>query len=117
MGFPVKLDTNGSNPHILNHLIENKLIDYVAMDIKTILTRECYQKITSIKNANLVGNVKESLSILRSSAIAYQLRTTVIPHLHNEYTTNKLRVQFASENYVQQAYRDGETIEKHLQNV
>lgn len=117
LGYPVKLDTNGSNPHVVEQLIDNGLIDYVALDIKALLTRYCYQKVTGIKCADLITNVKRTLTILRSAPIDYQLRTTIVPALHNEYTINKLQLLFSSENYVQQAFRDGETIEKHLQPV
>ena len=48
LGFLVKLDTNGSNPHIISKLLEDKLIDYLAMDIKN--SKEKYATTTGIKN-------------------------------------------------------------------
>lgn len=81
MGYLVKLDTNGSNPEILNKLIEDKLVDYVAMDIKAPF--EKYNIITPI-NPNILENVKKSVSILKSSNIDYEFRTTFAPNLSNE---------------------------------
>jgi len=114
MGYDVKLDTNGTNPQLLDELISNALIDYVAMDIKTLLTRDCYRKVTGVKNSDLITNIKQSLAILRQSGINYQLRTTIIPKIHNEYVINRLKLQFTTDNYILQSYREGETVGNYL---
>lgn len=74
MGFLVKLDTNGSFPDKLQFLLSNKLIDYVAMDIKAPL--EKYHKITSslIKKEDIL----KSIDLILNSNIDYEFRTTVI---------------------------------------
>ena len=77
MGFDVKLDTNGSNPHMLQKLIDEKLIDYVAMDIKSSI--ENYSSICGVTvNAD---NIQQSINILKNSNIDYEFRTTVSPDL------------------------------------
>lgn len=74
LGFLVKLDTNGSYPDILKDLIQNNLIDYVAMDIKAPLSK--YHKIT----ATIIQEekIKESINFLLKGLIPYEFRTTVI---------------------------------------
>ena len=78
LGFLVKLDTNGTNPKMLKELLEKKLIDYIAMDVKGPLN-EKYEKLSGCK-VNL-GAIKESIKILKGSDIDYEFRTTVVPGL------------------------------------
>ncbi len=74
MGFEVKLDTNGTNPKVLKELIDGKLLDYVAMDIKAPLSK--YERITGVRvNPE---NIKESINLIMTSGIDYEFRTTVV---------------------------------------
>lgn len=76
----IKLDTNGTNPEMLRKLIDNDLIDYVALDIKAPFSK--YEKVIKTKiNSNLV---KESVKILIESKKDYEFRTTVHSELINE---------------------------------
>lgn len=106
LGYAVKLDTNGSLPMILKDLLESSLVDYVAMDIKTILDLEEYQKICSIKDQQLLHKVEESVEILKKSGIDYQLRTTVVPQFHTKEMINKLEKKFSYCKYQVQDYRE-----------
>lgn len=81
LGFNVKLDTNGTNPKMLKEILDNKLVDYVAMDIKNNF--EAYTPITATKK-NFAYLVKESLNLLRERGIDYELRTTLVNEFHNE---------------------------------
>lgn len=74
LGFSVKLDTNGTNPDILKKLIQDKLVDYIAMDIKAPL--EKYENITNTKIKK--DNITESIKLIMNSCIDYEFRTTVI---------------------------------------
>lgn len=85
LGFLVKLDTNGTNPTLLKELINEKLIDYVAMDVKSNL--ENYYKITESKN---IKSVEESIGILLNKSIDYEFRTTVLPFFHSIEDFDKL---------------------------
>ncbi len=85
IGISVKLDTNGSYPDKLNNLIQENLLDYVAMDIKNDF--KSYSKITEIKNFNL-EKIKKSIDILKKSNIDYEFRTTVVKEFH---TFDKLK--------------------------
>ena len=74
MGYLIKIDTNGSHPETLKKLIEEKLIDYVAMDVKA--PPEKYRKITRSKtNPDLI---KQSIDLIKKSNTPHEFRTTVV---------------------------------------
>jgi len=77
MGLRVKLDTNGSRPDILRHLIEEKLVDYVAMDIKAPPAR--YSEFAGVP-VDLI-RIEGSIRLIRSTTPDYEFRTTVAPGL------------------------------------
>ncbi|MBZ9569834.1 anaerobic ribonucleoside-triphosphate reductase activating protein [Patescibacteria group bacterium] len=77
LGYSVKLDTNGSNPKMLKDLIDKKLIDYVAIDIKA--PKERYEKLVGRKIN--IKNIENSLGILKNSLIDFEFRTTIVPTL------------------------------------
>ncbi len=81
LGFLVKLDTNGYRPKVLHHLLEQQLLDMVAMDIKN--SREAYAKTVGLsKNSFEVIHIEESISLLLSTGIPHEFRTTVTKELH-----------------------------------
>ncbi len=74
-GFLVKLDTNGTDPAYIKKLISEKLVDFVAMDVKAPL--EDYNRATNVKvNTN---DVKESIDLLLKGGVDYEFRTTIVP--------------------------------------
>jgi len=77
LGFAVKFDSNGSNPEILKQLIDEKLIDYIAMDIKAPMNK--YKQISRLMVPK--KNIRESLSLITSSSIPHEFRTTIYPKL------------------------------------
>ncbi len=77
----VKLDTNGTNPALLQKLIDNKKIDYVAMDIKS--NELGYLENFACSPENL-QNVKQSIEILKKNAVNYEFRTTLVNELHTK---------------------------------
>lgn len=82
LGFLVKLDTNGTIPQTLKVALEEKLISYIAMDIKAPLNFKAYKESAGIKNENLLKRVEESIKIIMNSSTNYEFRTTVVPNLH-----------------------------------
>jgi len=114
LGFLVKLDTNGSYPEALEKLLEKKLIDYIAMDLKA--PAEKYNEITDIKgnpvkygkagveqfngvNFNniypgeynaIFTRVKKSVKLIMQSGLPYEFRTTVVPNLLNKDDINEM---------------------------
>lgn len=78
LGYKVKLDTNGSFPKKLEALLQEGLLDYVAMDIKN--SKDKYS-LTAGCEVN-ISDIEKSISILRNSGVDYELRTTVASELH-----------------------------------
>lgn len=74
MGFAVKIDTNGTHPSVLNRLLNNGLVDYIAMDLKTDLD-QYYQL---FKETIDVHKILESIDIIMSSDKPYEFRTTCV---------------------------------------
>ena len=104
MGLLVKLDTNGSNPGKLRELLEKKLVDYVAMDVKTALDAGKYTKAMGVSNDAIFKNIDESIRLLLSSGIDYEFRTTVVPGLVSAEDLKAIahRIKGAKAYYLQQ---------------
>lgn len=106
-GFFIKLDTNGTNPDILQKLLDKKLIDYVAMDIKGPLYK--YSLLAGTEVA--VEPIKESINIIKNSNIDYEFRTTICKEL---LSPNDIRdianLLKGSKAYYLQNFKDGDTI-------
>ena len=103
LGYPVKLDTNGTNPKMLGQLLEAGLLCYVAMDIKN--APEAYAN--TCGGADVLESVEESVKILRNSGIPYEFRTTVVKPLHSEETMKALGQWLSgTEAYFIQNFRD-----------
>jgi len=74
MGFAVKLDTNGSQPQVIKNLLAEKLLDFIAMDIKAPL--EKYKDI--VKTHVNPDSIKKSIRLILKSKIPYEFRTTIV---------------------------------------
>ncbi len=74
----VKLDTNGGRPKVVKDLTNKKLIDFIAMDIK--MDKKSYSLLTKVS----YEKVAQTLSIIITSGLDYQLRTTLVPTIHNK---------------------------------
>ena len=77
MGFLVKLDTNGSNPEILEKIIKERLVDYIAMDVKAPLDK--YEHIIRAKIDT--SKIKRSIELIKNSNVDYEFRTTIVKAL------------------------------------
>lgn len=125
LGLSVKLDTNGSHPHMLEELIGKKQIDYVAMDIKnapgkyawTIGCGEklfCYPSLEDSENAGMQKQDKfpekaifQSVELLKNSGIPYEFRTTVVKEFHTLQDLQEICVWIAgSPAYYLQQFKD-----------
>lgn len=87
LGYPIKLDTNGSFPDQLAHLIDEGLIDYVAMDLKNC--RERYGETVGLTKLDLAA-VEKSVALLMQEKIPYEFRTTVVKELHTAEDMRRL---------------------------
>ncbi|MBE6156787.1 MAG: anaerobic ribonucleoside-triphosphate reductase activating protein [Firmicutes bacterium] len=123
-GFLVKLDTNGSFPGKLKWLIDNNLVDYVAMDIKNNFFN--YKSASGIENNN-IENIKKSISILENSNIEHEFRTTVVKEIHDlEQIESICKYIGVNTKYYLQNFEDNGTVlqkglsgfeKKELQNI
>lgn len=80
LDFKIKLDTNGSHPEIIRELINQHLIDFISMDIKTL--PRLYKNLTKL--VNISDLIEESIELICTSGIAHQFRTTAIKSLISE---------------------------------
>ena len=107
MGFSVKLDTNGAFPRVLKSLVEEKLVDYVAMDVKNApekYARTCGTEID-------FDAVKESVEFLKSDAVPHEFRTTAVKELHEADDFRKIGEWIApSEHYFIQQFRESKNL-------
>lgn len=109
LGLLVKLDTNGGNPKVLQELIDEKLVDYVAMDIKNIFNK---YNITAGKKINL-DNIKKSIEILKASKIDYEFRTTIIKEMHSLDDIVSICKLVGDAKYYLQNFEDSENVIDH----
>ena len=87
LGYSIKLDTNGSRPEALRHLIGQGLVDYVAMDVKNSPSR--YAQTVGLPRIDLEP-VEESLRLLLEGKIPYELRTTMVRPLHDSQSVKEM---------------------------
>jgi len=99
LGLEVKLDTNGGNPEMLKKLIDEKLVDFIAMDVKSsfdeyqnaieLKTRNSKLK-TTTQNLKLINKIKKSIGLILESGLEYEFRTTIVPGIHDRDIMIKL---------------------------
>lgn len=89
LGFEVKLDTNGTNPDVVENLINKNLVDYLAMDIKTSFDE--YEKITGKTD---IQKVKETFKLIVEGKVDYEFRTTVVKELMTFESFEKIKTSF-----------------------
>ena len=85
LGFLIKIDTNGYNPKALKELIDNNLVDYIAIDIKNCL--EKYEDTVRVKVD--INKIKESIELVKNFK-SYEFRMTALPLLHTEKDFEKI---------------------------
>ncbi|MBO5907833.1 MAG: anaerobic ribonucleoside-triphosphate reductase activating protein [Clostridia bacterium] len=87
MGYATKLDTNGYNPKMLEDLIAERLVDYVAMDIKN--SRERYGETAGLAALD-ISLIEKSAELLMKCGVPFEFRTTVCRELHTEEDIRKI---------------------------
>lgn len=103
LGYSVKLDTNGTNPEVVESLIDKGLIDYIAMDIKAP-----FEKYNEICRTEVdIDNIKRSINLLINSGIDYEFRTTLAPGLYTKDIMEIAEKISGARLYVLQRCRNG----------
>mgnify|MGYP002249441770 FL=1 len=108
LGYPVKLDTNGTRPDVLKHLAERGLIQKTAVDIKAC--PDNYPSLTGMMHPDLTA-IQETVSFLLHGNLDYEFRTTVVKELHNENDFIQIGQWLkGAKAYYLQAYRDSDEV-------
>ncbi|MBZ1348427.1 MAG: anaerobic ribonucleoside-triphosphate reductase activating protein [Candidatus Nealsonbacteria bacterium] len=127
LGYLIKLDTNGSDPAMLLKLINEKLVDYVAMDIKAPINAKMQNVKCKMQNDRLkiknryeqvvgakvnMGKIKKSIEIIKNSDVDYEFRTTVVPVLHTKEDVIQMAKDISpAKRYFLQNFRPEKTID------
>jgi len=114
MGFFVKLDTNGSDPEVLKRLIDEKLIDYVAMDIKG--PKKKYNNFAGRRVD--IEKIQKSIDILKEGKVDYEFRSTIVPTLHaKEDVIEMAKWIRGAKRYYLQNFRPEKTIDPSFEKI
>lgn len=118
----IKLDTNGSNPQMLQYLLENQLLDYLAMDVKAspqhyAAAAGLSTKATAVStknplpDTNFLAKIQQSIALIQNSHLPYEFRTTIVQELHTLPAFHQLGelIRGAKLCYLQ-TFRDCETV-------
>ncbi len=112
LGFKIKLDTNGARFEVLKDLVESGLLNYVAMDVKTSLSK--YNELVGplIK----VQDIENSINFLKENRVPYEFRTTFIKEVHStEIIEDIKKLLSGSDKYFLQSFRSANTLEEKFQ--
>lgn len=102
LGFKVKLDTNGTRPRLLKKMMEEGVIDYIAMEVKAPLNR--YAEVVGYK-VNL-KYIQESIRLIRKGGIDHEFRTIVVPgSIESQELEEIARLLIGSKRFVIQQHR------------
>ncbi len=105
LDLKVKLDSNGTHPLMLKKLISNKLIDYIAMDIKHILSYQNYNStVGHVLQKDTFYKILDSIEIIITSGIDHEFRTTIVKGLHSVDEIKSLKKHF-TKGYKLQNYK------------
>ena len=108
LGYPVKLDTNGTHPERMAKLMREGLVQYVAMDIKN--SPERYAETAGLAQLDLAP-VRESVSLLLEGSTDYEFRTTTIAEFHDDESFEKIGPWIkGAKRYFLQRFTDRETV-------
>lgn len=113
------LETNGTNPQIVADLLERKLVDYIAMDVKAPLEWDAYSRAAGLSRGKegLLDNVKRTLEHLKDSGVEVELRCTVVPRLHTPEDILRLARQLQGfPSFILQQFSPEVTLDPRLQD-
>ena len=113
LGYDVKLDTNGTNPRMLQELHDKKLLDYVALDIKSSLDQ--YDRVSGVEVDT--GKIKKSIDIIIEGDVDYEFRSTVLPRFHDKFEIEKMgKLIKGAKRYYLQNFVARNTLDKSFLN-
>src|SRR3989338_3644298 len=111
----IKLDTNGTNPEALTGLLADKLLGYVAMDLKAPLNSK-YHEAAAIKVD--LNKIRESIKIIMAAGVDYEFRTTVVPTILDEPDIEEMSKSIAgAKKYALQQFVPDHTLDERLRVI
>lgn len=115
MGYLVKIDTNGTKPDKIKELIEDNLVDYIAMDVKA--PKEKYEKLSGVKAD--IGSIEKSIELIKNKAPDYEFKTTFVPTLleKNDIIEIAKWLKNSKRYYLQNFEKNLPFISKEMENV
>jgi len=109
------LESNGSNPDLLESLLDHELIDFAAMDIKAPLAIEKYSRASGVRSSRLLARVARSIELIMDSGVEYEFRTTVATGIISRDDLLEIgRSIKGAKRYVLQQYIPGKVLNKKL---
>ena len=115
-GFSVKLDTNGSNPSLLEQLLKAKSIDFVSMDVKAPLDPFSYRR--SAGTGVDLQAIQKSIDLLKKGEVEFEFRMTVVPGLHREEEIRSLGQQLGvGRRFILQNFNPDNPLDPTLKHV
>ncbi|MFH1062480.1 MAG: anaerobic ribonucleoside-triphosphate reductase activating protein [Candidatus Omnitrophota bacterium] len=116
MKLLIKIDTNGTNPEIIENLIKQGLVDFIAMDIKAPLDSTRYEQAAGTSVS--INAIQKSIDILLTNKIDYEFRTTVVPTLiERADIINIARAISGAKKYVLQQFDPQDIMDKNLSDL
>jgi pyruvate formate lyase activating enzyme len=117
-GYQIRIEINGTCPEMIEQLINSKLVDFIALDVKNQLDIEKYSRAIGLEADEFLKKIRRTISILRLSDIPYEFRTTVVPNIHTlEDVRNITRHLGMSKSYIIQPYLPRETVNPRCSNM
>jgi pyruvate formate lyase activating enzyme len=114
IGYPIKLDTNGSRPQVIRRLIKENLVDYIAMDIKT----EFSHYFPLIKKSHNPDNILTSIEHIMVSDTDYEFRTTCVkPFVDANIIKNIAKIIEGASLYVLQPFNNTNVLDPKFFNT
>jgi len=117
-GFLVKLDTNGSNPEMLKKLIDAKLLDFIAMDIKAPIGAkvQSYDEATGVSTD--IEKIKKSVELIKNSGIDYEFRTTIVPGLVEKEDIEQIGIWLrGTKKFALQQFQNKKVLDKRFEQI
>ena len=118
LGFLAKVDTNGTNPAMMKELINRKLVDYIAVDIKAPLTKEKHSRVCGVNTENLLEKIEKTIDLLLKDGVEYEFRTTAVSGLHDKRDIEEIcqRIRGCRKYVIQNYKGDVGTIDPKFKN-
>ena len=118
MDLSTGIETNGTNPDMLESLIKDGDVDFIAMDVKAPLDEKRYQQATGVSEKKFLVGVRESIKLILQSGVDYEFRTTVVPGIHCAEDVSLLSNQLnEASRYVLQSFVPGNALQAELNDT